>query len=96
MRWMAMLLFLLTVWLWLASFGAFSVPPAYAQVPVESHVQAVTPSPAPAAAEPARVSPIVGILVLLAPAVWMAWQKSRPNASLDRKSGACLPIVDKE
>lgn len=40
-----------------------------------------------------RGSPILGILVLLAPFVFLIW-KSRGKKSAEIKSAACLPLID--
>lgn len=43
--------------------------------------------------EARSVSPIVGIVVLLAPLVFIAW-KSRGKKEPDIKASSCLPVID--
>ena len=96
MKWLLIPLFLLAGLLWSAGMLPNAETAVYAQSPNSVLAQTATPAPVDPGSAPARVSPWLGILILLAPAVFMVWQKSRPNATLKRNSAACLPIVDKE
>lgn len=61
-------------------------------------VQAVDPTPAPAAqdSQARSGSPLLGILVLTAPFVFMIW-KSRGKKTTPRvTSGACLPVMGQD
>lgn len=87
----------LSLLLWPAAGMLQGAAPAQpVQAAAHPAAQAATPSPAPTASPPSRIPPLVGALVLLAPAVFLAWQKSRPSAAKKRTSAACLPIVDED
>ena len=88
--------------LFLAALLWFAVSSPNADRVVSAHsagsapVQATTPQPVVIVKPAAQTSPIVGILILLAPAAFVIWRKSRPNAHKQVEAACCAPIVDKD
>lgn len=81
----------------LLALGLFAGSPpihaAGARGDLQAAEQPGEPTPAPAEGAGGGVSPVVCILVLLAPLAFIAW-KSRGKKQPAITSGACLPVID--
>jgi hypothetical protein len=65
-------------------------------VPAAAQAADPTPMPAPQENQARAGSPILGILVLAAPFLFLLW-KSRGKKDAPRvTSGACMPVMDQE
>lgn len=60
---------------------------------VATPVLAQAPDPVPAASAERSGSPLLGVLVLGAPAVFMVWRAWRKK-KIDVRASCCLPVID--
>lgn len=80
-----------TAWLMEFTASAAAVTPPQAR---EGFQLAPTPAaPAANAGSAPRTSPVVGILVLLAPLIFIAW-KSRGKKEPKVTASCCMPVID--
>lgn len=56
-------------------------------------VLAQSPDPAPAAEGSSPLRPLLGVLVLGAPAVFMVWRASRKK-KIEVRASCCLPVIN--
>lgn len=79
----------------LAAGWLLAQPAAARSAPIPAGYQ-TGPTPAPQTAQPGNtrgVSPIVGVIVLLAPIIFIAW-KSRGKKQPEITAACCLPVID--